>query len=44
MKALEQLNELSDYEINCAVAEKMGHDPDHLLSLRVQNSRYCHAS
>ena len=25
MKTLEQLNELSDYEINCAVAEKLGH-------------------
>ncbi len=24
MKTLEQLNELSDYEINCAVAEKLG--------------------
>ena len=29
MKTLEQLNELSDYAINCAVAEKMGHDPEH---------------
>ena len=25
MKTLEQLSELSDYEINCAVAEKLGH-------------------
>ena len=25
MKTLEQFNELRDYEINCAVAEKLGH-------------------
>jgi len=29
MKTIEQLNALSDYEINCAVAEKLGKTIDH---------------